>query len=180
MYLLKHLRLMAQYNHVMNQKFYAVAASLPDVTLYADKGAFFGSIFRTLTHIAVGDIIWLKRFASALPECVALDPVRNLSLPASLDAVLEPTFAQLMARRAFLDEVINSFAATIDQQQLLALVHFHTLKGVEFNKELFSLLMHMFNHQTHHRGQVTTLFSQAGVDVGVTDLAVFIPNIDAE
>lgn len=180
MHLLKHLRLMAQYNHKMNQSFYALAASLPEETIYADKGAFFGSIFRTLTHIAVGDIIWLKRLAATLPECVALNPVRDMAQPESLDASLAPNLEGLMAKRMQLDGVINDFAATVQETQLFSTLIYRTLKGVEFRKEIFSVLMHMFNHQTHHRGQVSTLFSQAGVDVGVTDLAVFIPNVEFE
>lgn len=50
------------------------------------------------------------------------------------------------------------------------------MKGVVSDKDFYSLVMHFFNHQTHHRGQVTTLLSQAGVDVGDTDLVVLIPS----
>lgn len=175
MYLINHLRLLAEYNRVMNQKFYAVAASLPEQALYANKGAFFGSIFGTLTHIAVGDTVWLKRIAEALPECEALNPVRAMPYPEALDAKLEPTFEALTSKRIALDEIFERFAATIDEADLVRGLRYRTMKGVEFNKEIFCVLMHVFNHQTHHRGQVSTLFSQLGVDVGVTDLAVFIP-----
>ena len=51
-------------------------------------------------------------------------------------------------------------------------------KGVAAQWNFFSLVMHFFNHQTHHRGQATTLLSQAGIDVGVTDLLMLIPNDD--
>jgi Uncharacterized protein conserved in bacteria len=50
------------------------------------------------------------------------------------------------------------------------------MRGVVSDKDFYSLVMHFFNHQTHHRGQVTTLLSQAGVDVGDTDLVVLIPS----
>jgi len=55
-------------------------------------------------------------------------------------------------------------------------LHYANTKGVKSQKRFSSLLMHFFNHQTHHRGQATTLLFQAGQDVGATDLLVLIPN----
>ncbi|WP_260618843.1 DinB family protein [Pseudoxanthomonas mexicana] len=52
----------------------------------------------------------------------------------------------------------------------------HQLEGATFTRSVEGLLTHLFNHQTHHRGQVTTLLSQAGVDVGVTDLLALLPD----
>jgi uncharacterized damage-inducible protein DinB len=52
------------------------------------------------------------------------------------------------------------------------------MKGVTSKKRLGDVLLHVFNHQTHHRGQATTLFSQMGVDVGGTDLLLLVPNVD--
>ena len=53
------------------------------------------------------------------------------------------------------------------------------MKGIEANKQLSHVLLHFFNHQTHHRGQATTLLTQAGADVGVTDLLMLVPNATA-
>ena len=50
--------------------------------------------------------------------------------------------------------------------------------GDKMSKELGALMVHFFNHQTHHRGQVSTLLFQAGVDIGVTDLLAVIPNTE--
>ena len=173
-----HLRLMARYNAWMNERLYAAAAKLPADEIAANRGAFFGSILGTLNHVMVGDTIWLKRFAEHPAAWPALDPVRALPMPASLDAVLHGEFAPLEAARKRLDATIEAWAATVEEPQLDALLAYRTTKGVPCRRRFFSLAMHFFNHQAHHRGQATTLLSQAGVDPGVTDLLVLIPDED--
>ncbi len=177
MQLKEHVCLMAEYNQNMNQKIYEAAEKLTQSQLHENCGAFFGSVFGTLNHIAVGDIIWLNRFSSLLQANPALSFVRELSLPESLEAVLCPGLQELKSLRIRLDESLSNLAASITEAQLSQYVSYKNMKGEAFSKNLFSLLMHVFNHQTHHRGQVTTLLSQFGVGYGVTDLVVLIPNV---
>jgi uncharacterized damage-inducible protein DinB len=172
-----HVRLMAEYNQWMNEKIYQAATELSLEQLSENKGAFFGSIMGTLNHIAVADIFWLKRFALALLEHKELDSIRQLPLPEALDSVLFAGLSELKAIRKMLDESLSAFANSVSEIELNSDISFKNTKGVVATKNLFSLLMHVFNHQTHHRGQVTTLFSQLGVDVGVTDLAAIIPSV---
>lgn len=176
MQLKNHICLMAEYNLSMNQKLYAVAEKLSPAQLYENSGAFFGSVFCTMNHIAVGDIIWLKRFSSALHSNTALAAVRDLPSPEALDSILCESLYELKIRRCLLDNTFSNLAASISEAELSASVSYKNMKGDVFSKNLFSLLMHVFNHQTHHRGQVTTLLSQFGLDYGVTDLVVLIPN----
>jgi len=68
---LAHFQLIARYNAWMNDKLYAAAGQLSPQTLSEDRGAFFPSILATLNHIALADIIWLKRFAEH-PACAEL------------------------------------------------------------------------------------------------------------
>lgn len=172
----EHIRLMAQYNRWMNSRLYEAASTLTEAQLVLDRGVFFGSILATLNHLAVADTIWLRRFA-AHPACHAtLEPVRQLPAPRSLDQLLYPDLAQLTAYRIRLDDLIIKWADEVQEADLDHVLHYANTKGVVSDKRFFSLLMHFFNHQTHHRGQVTTLLSQAGLDVGVTDLLALIPN----
>jgi uncharacterized damage-inducible protein DinB len=171
-----HVALMAAYNEWMNARLYAAAARLPAAELAADRKAFFGSIIGTLNHIVVGDTFWLKRFATHPSRHAALDPVRALPLPASLDAVLFAELAPLLERRTLLDGVINALAAALTEEDLRHVLHYANTKGVAAQKPMSSLLVHFFNHQTHHRGQATALLHQAGQDMGVTDLLALIPN----
>lgn len=171
-----HIRLMAKYNEWMNARLYEAAARLPEEEIVADRKAFFGSILGTLNHLLVGDTIWLQRFAVHPAGYAALEPVRNLPLPASLDQILYSDLQSLANHRRSLDQVITEWAHSIAEQDLDQVLQYVNTRGLVAGRNFFGLVMHFFNHQTHHRGQVTTLLSQAGADVGVTDLLVLIPN----
>jgi len=164
------LQLLAKYNRWMNQNLYACAARLSPEALFANRGAFFGSIFGTLNHLAAGDTLWLKRFA-AHPACrVALAPLAGVPTPLALDAVLYPDLAGLQRYRDWLDDLIIGMADEFSEDALGQPLTYANTKGVESTRKLMPLLLHFFNHQTHHRGQVTTLLFQAGIDPGITDL----------
>lgn len=166
--------LMASYNQLMNQQIYSVADALSPVELNKDRGAFFGSTLGTLNHILVGDIIWLKRFANHPNSFASLNDVRDLKAPSALNVILYPTLGALVQIRAEMDKTIISFTAELTQESIASSLNYKSVQGVEFNKGFGFLLQHFFNHQTHHRGQVSTLLHQAGVAVGVTDLLVSI------
>lgn len=176
MTLLSHIRLMAKYNQWMNQKLYEAAAKLPTEKLKEDKRAFFGSIIGTLNHIVVGDVIWLKRFSKHPANYVDLEPVCKIEYPESLEQLLFGNFDELSEQRQKLDEIIINWCDELSESDLHHNLQYKNMKGQLAVKVFSSLVLHFFNHQTHHRGQVTTLLSQEGMDVGVTDLLALIPN----
>ena len=176
----KHFALLARYNQWMNQKLYACAAGLPTEALQLDRGAFFGSIWGTLNHIAVADTIWLKRYAGH-PACAAsLATLADTPMPQRLNDIPFPELATLRAYREQLDTRIIELVDTLSDDALSQPLTYSNTQGTAFTRELGALLVHFFNHQTHHRGQVTTLLFQAGVDPGVTDLVTLIPQTPAE
>jgi uncharacterized damage-inducible protein DinB len=177
MQLTEHLCLMAEYNQWMNTKLYQAAATLSAAELAENRGAFFGSIIGTLNHIAVADTIWLKRFVQVLQTHHELNVIRELHQLQTLDEILFSTLESLYQHRKILDSVLSELAKSLTEVELNQVLSYTNMKGISSSKNLFSLLMHVFNHQTHHRGQITTLLSQSGVDVGVTDLVAIIPNL---
>ena len=166
--------LLATYNAAMNTRLYAAAATLPKDALSADRGAFFGSIIGTLNHIVAGDTIWLRRFMGHPSNFPALQAMRDIAPPAGLAHIHSDDLDTLLAHRQRLDAVIEAFAAEVTDSNLAQPLTYRNSRG-ECRKHFGSLLLHLFNHQTHHRGQATTLLSQSGVDVGVTDLLEWIP-----
>ncbi|KTC50284.1 diguanylate cyclase [Pseudomonas fluorescens ABAC62] len=166
--------LMASYNQWMNRKVYDAAAKLTDAQLRADRQAFFGSILGTLNHLTLGDTVWLKRFARHPSGFAALAPLDAIATPTDLKHLAFADLNALAARRAWLDQLIIDWAATVRAPDLDQRLHYHNMRGAAADKLFSSLVMHFFNHQTHHRGQVTTLLTQAGVDVGDTDLLALI------
>ena len=171
-------QLLAKYNQWMNNKVYDATATLTPDDFTEHRGAFFGSVSGTLNHILVADIIWLKRYARHPMDFPALAPVLALPDPASLNAVLHDEFDALWQARQALDKVILEFADALSEEAIATPLAYHNTKGEPYTKQLGHLLMHLFNHQTHHRGQVTTLLNQYGADVGVTDLLALLPDTE--
>lgn len=171
--------LMAQYNRWMNERLYEAAATLDAEVLSADKGAFFGSILGTLNHIAVADTIWLHRFAQHEASFSSLSVLAALAQPSSLSQPLAPDLQGLRRYRGELDALIERWVSELTPEHLSAHLTYGNMAGVRSSRHFGALLQHFFNHQTHHRGQVSTLLFQSGVDVGVTDLLAVIPRSDA-
>lgn len=171
---IEHITLMAGYNQWMNQKVYDAASHLTDAQLLEDRRAFFGSILGTLNHLALGDTVWLKRFARHPAGYLALAPLEAVAMPADLKQLAFADLRTLAAYRVWLDQLIIDWVNTLQAPELDQRLQYHNMRGVAADKDFSSLLLHFFNHQTHHRGQVTTLLSQAGVDVGDTDLLALI------
>ncbi len=161
--LLAHYRQMARYNRWMNEKLYALAGELSDEERKRPMGAFFGSMHGTFNHLLLADRVWLSRFGA-----------RSAPAVKSLADELFPDFAELRAERAATDAAIEAYVAALKPEQLASTLEYRTSKGVPMSHALWIALSHWGNHQTHHRGQVTTLFSQLGRDPGVTDLLMLL------
>jgi uncharacterized damage-inducible protein DinB len=151
----------ARYNRWQNLSIYGAAATLPDGTRKRNMGAFFKSIHATLNHLLVADYLWLSRLD--LEPCA----VR------SLDEELYGDFDELRKQRGFTDDRLDRVVATLTDDKLAGSLSYRRMSGNQdaVITPLAQVFMHLFNHQTHHRGQVTTLLMQCGVDVGRTDLA---------
>lgn len=153
-------RLLARYNRWMNERLYAAVAALPDAERKRDRGAFFGSIHRTLAHLLWADRVWLGRF-TATPHPVA-----------AYGADEHPDFAGLSRERERADHAILDWAGKLERSWLDSTLEYRAASdGKRRAFPGWIAALHLFNHGTHHRGQVTTLMKQAGVDPGVTDLA---------
>jgi uncharacterized damage-inducible protein DinB len=177
--LASHARLTASYNQWMNERLYAAAATLPEAVLAADRKAFFGSILGTFKHLVNGDIIWLKRFATHPAGFSGLEPVVALPQPTDLFKPRASSLAELAPLRRSLDSIIAGLAAQLDEAHFDVPLTWTNSRGETSTRKFGGVLHHFFNHQTHHRGQVTTLLSQEGVDFGDTDLLLLVPAEEA-
>lgn len=154
---------MAQYNEWMNTRLYALCARLPAGDLHEDRGAFFRSIYLTLNHIAYADLAFLSRFTG--------DPAEVPDLGVDLFG----GFDRLAKERVSLDARLLRWADALTPEWLAQpLTYTSKVDGNVRTLPRWTLVVHLFNHQTHHRGQVTTLLTQHGHDIGSTDLP-FMP-----
>ena len=153
---------LARYNAWANHRIYAAAAALPDDRYRADRGAFFKSVHGTLNHLLVTDRIWLSRFSG---ERASADP---------LDAILYDDLASLHAARQAEDTRIISFIDALDDKALAGTFRYTRASTPErFEQDLEPALDHMFNHQTHHRGQIHAILTGLGVAAPALDLLMF-------
>ena len=166
---------LARYNRWMNDRLYAVAATIADADRKRDAGAFFGSLHRTLNHLLLTDRAWLGRITRDATIAESRDADGQPIAPSGrLDQELYTDFEQLRRERARTDADLVAWADTLDEVTLAGPIRYRTSKGEACEHPLWWAVTHLFNHQTHHRGQVTTLLSQLGHDPGVTDLIAFL------
>ena len=152
---------MARYNRWQNQNLYGVADQLSDDERRRERGAFFGSIHKTLSHLRVGDQIWMSRWSDV--------PRPQGGIPEWLSAY--PDWDELKRARVSFDETIIAWADNLDPAWLESdLTYYSGAMKRDFTRPVWQLVTHMFNHQTHHRGQVHCMLTQAGGKPGITDL----------
>ncbi len=160
-------QLMAEYNLWMNQKIYAICADIPAAKRKEDLGAFFKSIHGTLNHLLYGDKAWMGRFTNQ-PFTIT-----------TIAQELYSDFDALKAEREKTDQKILEWSRHLEPQWLSQ--PFEYASNVDGKHRVlltWMLVTHMFNHQTHHRGQVTTLIKQQGCDPGTTDIP-WLPILNA-
>ncbi|WP_394789980.1 DinB family protein [Rhodoferax sp.] len=171
-------RFLARYNRWFNRRLYAACEGLGDTARRQDSGAFFGSIHLTLNHLLVADQVWLLRFVACGRahghEFSALAQVLDLPPGCTLDTQLYPDWTTLAQRREAVDAAIETWLAEAPSDMPGWTMAYANSKGTQRQHPMWQALTHFFNHQTHHRGQVTTLLSQHGVDVGITDLIALV------
>ncbi len=176
---LKHnFELMAQYNQWMNNKIYRSLTKLDSAALHRQRGAYFGSISGTLNHTLVGDYLWLKRFLNHPSNFKSLHSIKNLHEVDDLAKTLHAEIAALYQARQQTDAMIVNLINETTEQDYTRTLHYHDMAGTPIAKSFAYLLQHFFNHQTHHRGQISTLLNQIGIDIGVTDLLAIIPDVE--
>lgn len=162
-----YIRLMARYNRWQNESIFTAADGLTDDARRENRGAFFRSIHETLCHLLWGDKIWLSRFTDF--------PAPDGGIPSS--TALHVDWAPLRADRRETDEAVLNWAATLRDQDLEGdLTWYSGAAGKNLTRPRTVLAAHMFNHQTHHRGQVHAMLTAAGAKPDDTDIP-FMPGL---
>jgi len=156
---------MARYNAWQNDGLRALIPVIDRDVLYQDRGAFFGSIMETLNHLLWGDTLWISRFDGGAGPTVEPKDHKEMT----------PTPAVWAAERFRLDARITLWAESVSAIDLVGdLTWYSGFAKREITKPKALCAMQLFNHQTHHRGQVHAMLTSVGQTLTDTDLP-FMP-----
>ncbi|MBL8831368.1 MAG: damage-inducible protein DinB [Rhodospirillales bacterium] len=158
-------RVFARYNQWANARLYAACGKLHDNELFMQRPSFFGSIHATLNHILVGDRLWMGRLTG---HPAKID---------SLDEILYGDFIGLHVARTAEDAQIVTYCDALDEPTANSALRYTNMAGETLTTPIRWVLMHFFNHQTHHRGQVHGLLSQTAVPPPPLDLMHYLREV---
>jgi len=154
--------MLAAYNAWANERLFAAAARVPEYQYRADHGVFFHSLHGTLNHLLVGDRIWMHRFTGEGEE------------PKALAAILYDDLASLAVARTTEDARILAYVSGLDETALAGAIRYRSTRSpAALEQRLAPLLLHFFNHQTHHRGQAHAILTKLLDEAPSLDLLVF-------
>jgi uncharacterized damage-inducible protein DinB len=157
----EYCRLMARYNHWQNDGLRQMVAEMPEDELRKERGAFFGSIWATLNHLLWADTIWMSRFSDVAPPQGGIgDSVGFTATKGDWDA-----------KRFRMDGRIADWAEGLNGLDLTGDLNWYSgALGRDMTRKKALCVLHFFNHQTHHRGQVHAMLTAVGQAPGSTDL----------
>jgi uncharacterized damage-inducible protein DinB len=154
---------MARYNAWANLRVLQLVARLSDQDYRADMGLFFRSIHQTLNHVLAMDRLWISRITLGLHA----GDIRP-------DRMFHRELAELRAAREAEDDALTRLCIGFDAEALLRPIAYRTLAGDEHVARLGDLLWNMFNHQTHHRGQIHAVLTRLAIDPPPLDVIYFL------
>ncbi|MFU0503458.1 DinB family protein [Pseudaminobacter sp. NGMCC 1.201702] len=158
----QHFMMFAAYNAWANRCIYDAASALSTEEFCRDAGAFFKSMMGTLNHLVATDRIWMKRFTG------------KGDAPAALDAIIHTDLGKLRAAREIEDRRIIDWIDGLDAKALSGRFTYMTVSDMRtISQRLAPALDHLFNHQTHHRGQAHMILTTLGKPSVQLDLIAF-------
>jgi uncharacterized damage-inducible protein DinB len=157
--LIAHFQMLARYNTIANERLYEACGRLNEEEYRRERAASFRSVHGTLNHILLGDRIWMARFTGT-----------DYTTTPALGNELYPDFPSLRAARVAEDARIEAFMGKATEDFLCQELRYVNSVGEPHADPSGLLLAHLFNHQTHHRGQVHVMLSQAAVKPPALDM----------
>jgi uncharacterized damage-inducible protein DinB len=146
-----HFSMLARYNAWANARLYKIASALPDEAYRRNVGAYFKSMHGTLNHLLVADRIWMRRLTGEGDH------------PATLGALISDDFDSLQTARNAEDARITRFVDGLQESDIEKPLDYQTLNGTPQRQPVHEILAHLFNHQTHHRGQAHAILTILGI-----------------
>lgn len=171
--MIKNFQMMALYNQRINKQLLDICLALPVDMQEKETHSFFSNIISYWNHILFGDLILLGRLAR---NNVGLSEIDLSELPSALSPqdIYADNLSELQLLRIKVDQLIVQFCENLTQDECEKRISYQTTEGQLVTKVAADIIQHLFNHQTHHRGQLTCILSQFGIDYGCMDLPIIV------
>lgn len=174
MSLVKNFIMMAHYNQRINRQLMTLCLTLPEEKLKQQTHSFFPNVLSYWNHILFGDLILLSRMASLNVAGLSPELFKALPTPKAPTDIYSESIVELAQLREQVDTLILNYCSNLSEQNCSAILSYSTTEGEKMTKVVADVIQHLFNHQTHHRGQLTCILSQLGLDYGCMDLPVIV------
>jgi uncharacterized damage-inducible protein DinB len=161
-------RLLAVYNEHVNGKMNELISRIDETQWGHRFNAFFASIHATCNHIYIADFNWLKRFGKLRDFAYIKDELFLNELDFSTDAF--GAQKEYLSKREYLDKSIRAFVNEVTPADLASALTYTDSRGTENSRNFGGLVLHMFNHQTHHRGMISVYLEMLGVENDYSNL----------
>jgi uncharacterized damage-inducible protein DinB len=158
---------LASYNRKANERLVGTLKDLPEGEAAKDRGAYYKSIAGTFEHLVIAEVTWLRRFRSFF-KYASLEAGLGSGLIAAYDAEAFKADRSRPASRAYelvaeADALFETFLAEVGDEDLLKRVEYTNNKGERLFRIFWNLPVHILNHGTHHRGEISAMLDMAGV-----------------
>jgi uncharacterized damage-inducible protein DinB len=154
--------LFAAYNALANGEMNKYISQLDQAGWEREFGGYYKSIRSLCSHIYLGDIAWLKRFGHLRSFRYLTDAVFATTF--NWSDVLFPAIDEYLVKRGEMDALIKSFAGELRQEDLDGTLHYRNWKNEDQSRNVGGTILHVFNHQTHHRGMISLYLDLLGKD----------------
>jgi len=163
----RHFKLLANYNRVTNELMNTIIKEITEEEWNREFNGFFKSIHELCSHIYIGDFNWLKRFKN-LRAFNALNKSIFEKEYKFTETIFE-NIAESVVMRKELDDIIIEYINELEKDDLEKILQFKDSKGSNIERKMEPLILHMFNHQTHHRGMISLYLELLGKENSFSD-----------
>jgi uncharacterized damage-inducible protein DinB len=166
------IRLLASYNEKTNGEMNKLISHMDETQWNHSFSAFFPSIFKMCNHIYIADFNWLKRFSKLRTFQYIKDNLFSNEIDFATDAF--ETQKEYLPKREYMDKLITDFVHEVTEADLGRTLVYTDIRGIEHHRDFAGLVLHMFNHETHHRGMISVYLEMLGIQNDYSNLSNLI------
>jgi uncharacterized damage-inducible protein DinB len=163
----EYLRQVYDYNYWANHRYFVVAEGLTEEQLHRQQGHSWDSVHGVLVHMMSSEWVWLRRWSGSSPK-------------GHLNPADFPTLAALKERWAEVEAEMRAVISRQTEESLLDTVSYDSFNAETFHVPLWQMLMHVPNHETHHRGELAAMFALMNVPHPEEEVIQYFLNLSGQ